>query len=148
MEERDRSGDPVLITEAAPSHDDELAARKRRYVLTMGMRFPCLVLAGVFYQTWWLALALLVLSIPLPWIAVLVANDRPPRKSEEVNRYRPEHRSLEARPHQVIDVAEPGGAEPGGAEPGGAEPGGAEPGGAEPGEGSQPRPGDGTTSGE
>ncbi|MCP2254674.1 Protein of unknown function (DUF3099) [Prauserella aidingensis] len=105
MEERDRSDDPVLITEAAPSHDDELAARKRKYVLTMGMRFPCLVLAGVFYQTWWLALALLVLSIPLPWIAVLVANDRPPRKTEEVNRYQREHRRLEATPHQVIDVA-------------------------------------------
>lgn len=107
MEERDRSGDPVLITEAAPSYDDELAARKRKYILTMGMRFPCLVLAGVFYQTWWLALALLVLSIPLPWIAVLMANDRPPRKSEEVNRYQREHRTLEETPHQVIDVAGP-----------------------------------------
>ncbi|MCR3718434.1 Protein of unknown function (DUF3099) [Prauserella flava] len=124
MEERDRPGDPVLITEAAPSYDDELAARKRKYVLTMGMRFPCLVLAGVFYQTWWLALALLVLSIPLPWIAVLIANDRPPRKSEEVNRYHRQHRALEATPHQVIDVAGAAGAAgPGTAAPGAAGPG-------------------------
>ncbi|KMS83000.1 transmembrane protein [Streptomyces regensis] len=113
VEERDRSGDPVLITEAAPSYDDELAARKRKYMFTMGMRFPCLILAGIFYQTWWLALALLVLSIPLPWVAVLIANDRPPRKSEEANRYQREHRKIEAapepaiEPHQVIDVDAP-----------------------------------------
>jgi hypothetical protein len=34
-----------------------------------------------------ISLAILVASIPLPWIAVLVANDRPPRRSEEPRRY-------------------------------------------------------------
>jgi hypothetical protein len=97
---------PVLITEAAPSYDDEHAARKRKYMIMMGLRFPCLILAGVFYHTWWLALLFVVLSIPLPWIAVLVANDRPPRKSEEVNRYRGEGEGLPAienGTHPVID---------------------------------------------
>ncbi|OLT43042.1 hypothetical protein BJF85_02760 [Saccharomonospora sp. CUA-673] len=110
----DRSGDPVLITEAAPSYDDELADRKRKYFITMSFRFPCLILAGVFYQTWWLAVAILLLSVPLPWIAVLIANDRPPRKAEEVNKYRRQHRAIEATPepaldptHQVIDVSAP-----------------------------------------
>jgi hypothetical protein len=28
-----------------------------------------------------------VASIPLPWIAVLIANDRPPRRAEEPRRY-------------------------------------------------------------
>jgi hypothetical protein len=69
----------------------------------MGMRVPCMVLAAVFYQTPWLAVSLLVLSIPLPWMAVLIANDRLPRKSEKVNRYQPDRRSLEARPHPVIE---------------------------------------------
>jgi DUF3099 family protein len=94
---------PVLITEAAPSYDDEQAARKRKYMIMMGLRFPCLILAGIFYHTWWLALLFVVLSIPLPWIAVLIANDRPPRKSEHVNRYQHEARAIEARGHQVID---------------------------------------------
>jgi Protein of unknown function (DUF3099) len=52
----------------------------------MSARIPCLALAGVFYQTWWLALAFVVLSVPLPWMAVLIANDRAPRKAEHVNR--------------------------------------------------------------
>lgn len=95
--------DPVLITGAAPSADDELAARKRRYIITMGLRFPCLILAGVFYHTWWLALLLVVASVPLPWIAVLAANDRPPRKAEKVNRYQREAEQLERREHRVIE---------------------------------------------
>lgn len=94
---------PVLITEAAPSYADEHAARKRKYMIMMGLRFPCLVLAGIFYHTWWLALLFVVLSIPLPWIAVLIANDRPPRRSEEVNTYQREARSIEGRSHPVID---------------------------------------------
>ena len=95
--------DPVLITEAAPSFEEEHAARKRKYMLTMGLRFPCLILAGIFYHTWWLALLFVVLSIPLPWIAVLRANDRPPRKAEPVNRYRREGRAIEPTEHRVID---------------------------------------------
>jgi hypothetical protein len=77
----------------------------------MGMRLPCMVLAAVFYQTPWLAVGLLVLSIPLPWMAVLIANDRLPPKREEINRYRPDRPSLEARAHPVIDSPQgaPGG---------------------------------------
>ncbi|PRX51246.1 Protein of unknown function (DUF3099) [Prauserella shujinwangii] len=103
VSQHDKHVTPVLITEAAPSYDDQQAARKRKYVLMMGMRFPCLVLAGVFYHTWWLALAFLVLSVPLPWIAVLIANDRPPRKREEVNRYQRQPTAIESREHRVID---------------------------------------------
>lgn len=97
--------DPVLITDAARSYEEDLAARKKRYALMMGMRIPCMVLAAVFYQTPWVAVTLLVLSIPLPWMAVLIANDRRPIKREEVNRYEAsDRRSLEARPHPVIDA--------------------------------------------
>jgi Protein of unknown function (DUF3099) len=103
------SPDPVLITDAQRSYEDELRTRKRRYALMMGMRLPCMILAAVFYQTPWLAVALLVLSVPLPWMAVLIANDRLPPKREEVNRYRPDRRSLEARAHPVIDARPPEG---------------------------------------
>jgi hypothetical protein len=99
-----RSGvEPVLITDAARSYEEELATRKRRYKIMMGMRIPFMVLAAVFYQIPWLAVTLLVLSIPLPWIAVLIANDRLPIKAEAVNRYEAERRQIEAREHPVIE---------------------------------------------
>jgi Protein of unknown function (DUF3099) len=97
------SPDPVLITDAQRSYEEELAVRKRRYALMMGMRIPCMVLAAVFYETPWLAVSLLILSIPLPWMAVLIANDRLPRKTEKVNRYQADRRSLESRAHPVIE---------------------------------------------
>ncbi|WP_460443188.1 DUF3099 domain-containing protein [Amycolatopsis stemonae] len=84
---RDRS--PVLITTAAPSADDQLARRRRKYVLMMACRIPCLVLAGLTAHIWWLALAFLAISVPLPWAAVLIANDVPPRRSDHANGYRP-----------------------------------------------------------
>jgi len=89
-----RGDQPVLITSAAPSHQEQLAARRRRYAVIMSLRIPCIVLAVVFAKIWWLALALLVLSIPLPWMAVLIANDRPPRKAETPRRVRPSRRAL------------------------------------------------------
>jgi hypothetical protein len=95
--------DPVLITGAAPSHDDDLANRKRKYTIMMACRIPCLILAGVTYHIWWLALGFVLISVPLPWVAVLIANDRPPRKAEQVNRFRREAKAIESREHRVID---------------------------------------------
>ena len=99
----ERNQEPVLITEAAPSYDEQYAARKRKYAIMMGMRIPFLVLAAVFYQTWWLALLLVVISVPLPWVAVLIANDRPPLKAEKPHWYSRSAKQIEARPHHVID---------------------------------------------
>lgn len=95
--------DPVLITDAPMSYEDQLAARKQRYKIMMAMRIPLMVLAAVFYGTPWLAVSLLVISIPLPWMAVLIANDRLPNKVVDPNRYRPGRKSLEARAHPVIE---------------------------------------------
>jgi len=98
-EPHERDDTPVLITEAAPSFDEQHSARKRKYMTMMALRVPCIVLALVFHQTWWLALGFLVLSVPLPWVAVLIANDRPPRKAERVSRYR--YRQGELSPQAV-----------------------------------------------
>ena len=103
MKGAERDDTPVLITEAEPSYEEQFAARKRKYMIMMGMRVPCLLLAGLFHNTWWLALGFVVLSIPLPWIAVLIANDRPPRKAEQVNRFRPDRTAIEPTGRQVID---------------------------------------------
>ncbi|WP_083661314.1 DUF3099 domain-containing protein [Actinophytocola xanthii] len=99
----ERDDTPVLITEAARSYEEEFAARKRKYVTMMLLRFPCLVLAAMFHDTWWLALGFVLLSIPLPWAAVLIANDRPPRKAEQVNRYQRTPNAIEGPGHSVIE---------------------------------------------
>ncbi|MGB9280817.1 MAG: DUF3099 domain-containing protein [Pseudonocardiaceae bacterium] len=99
-----------MITAAEPSYAEQFALRRRKYAILMSARIPCLILAGIFYQTWWIALAFVVLSVPLPWMAVLIANDRAPRKTEQVNRLGhsleerdPRGRELESGEHPVVD---------------------------------------------
>ncbi len=98
-----RASDPVLITDAELSYEEALAARKHRYKIMMGMRIPLMVLAAIFYQVPWLAVSLLILSIPLPWIAVLIANDRLPRKVESDSRFRPDRTAIEPKQHPIIE---------------------------------------------
>ncbi|SMO99422.1 Protein of unknown function [Geodermatophilus aquaeductus] len=91
---RPRRSEPVLITQAEPSLAEQHAARKKRYVITMGVRAVSLVLAAAFYQILWLAIIFAVLGTVLPWIAVVMANDRPPKKKLDAHRYvapRPDH---------------------------------------------------------
>ncbi len=56
-----------------------------------------MIAAAACYQIPWLAVTLLVISIPLPWCAVLIANDRLPKKAEKPERYRPERPALEQK---------------------------------------------------
>ena len=101
---RPRGPEPVLITEAAPSLAAQHAARKKRYALTMGIRIVFIVLAAAFYQIVWLMVICAFLGTVLPWIAVIMANDGPPKKRLHVHHYdaRPD-RVLEARPTRVIE---------------------------------------------
>ena len=73
---------PVLITDARPSYDDQLSKRRRRYIVMMLMRIPFLVGAAACYQIPWLAITLILISVPLPWAAVLLANDGPARNAK------------------------------------------------------------------
>ena len=101
---RQRRPEPVLITEAKQSMAEQHAFRKKRYAITMGIRVVFIVLAAAFYQIVWLMLIFAVLGTVLPWIAVVMANDGPPKERLRVNRYdaRPD-RVLESRPTRVID---------------------------------------------
>jgi len=99
---------PVLITEAAPSLDQQHRDRVKRYMILMGFRIPCLVLAAGAYGLWsnaLISLAIIGVSIPLPWIAVLIANDRPPRSKDEPSRWdeRRAAKALESGQHRSID---------------------------------------------
>ncbi|MGH9060472.1 MAG: DUF3099 domain-containing protein, partial [Acidimicrobiales bacterium] len=77
------------------SRGDELKARKRRYTIMMLCRIPCLVLAGLTAHIWWLAVIFLAVSVPLPWLAVMLANEGPAPRSMTVSRFRPGQRRLE-----------------------------------------------------
>jgi hypothetical protein len=85
----DDDGRPVLITRAAPAFEVQHRERVRKYVILMACRIPALILAaGVrIWQNGLISLAIILVSVPLPWMAVLIANDRPPRRAEEPRRY-------------------------------------------------------------
>jgi hypothetical protein len=75
---------PVVITDAETSRDDQLRARQIRYASMMGLRVVCLITGAVLavqrVPLWWLWLPLCIAGmVLLPWMAVLVANDRPPK---------------------------------------------------------------------
>ena len=101
---RPRRPEPVLITEAQPSLAEQHHARKKRYAITMAIRAACVILAALTYHVVWLMLMFAILGTVLPWVAVVMANDGPPKKRVDPNRYPPRpDRQLEARPTHVID---------------------------------------------
>ncbi|MDT5257806.1 MAG: hypothetical protein QOD10_2886 [Mycobacterium sp.] len=121
----DDDGRPVLITTAAPSYEAEHRARVRKYLTLMAFRVPALILAALAYGAWHnglISLAIVAVSVPLPWMAVLIANDRPPRRSDEPRRFdeprqrtplfpRAEHPAIEPPRHQEPRPGSPPGAD-------------------------------------
>jgi len=75
---------PVLITDAARSQSDQLRSREIRYVTMMGLRITCLIVGAILIGAQppllplWLILCAAGMVL-LPWAAVLIANDRPPK---------------------------------------------------------------------
>ncbi|MGY0230685.1 DUF3099 domain-containing protein [Longispora urticae] len=88
-----RPGKAVSITDAEPSQAAQLRGRQIRYAAMMGVRVVCLIAATVLVAAhapllWlWLPLCLVGMII-LPWAAVLIANDRPPRRRPSAFRIR------------------------------------------------------------
>lgn len=81
---RNRSGKPVSITDAQPSRAAELHRREVRYVLMMTFRAVCLVVATILVYNHvpllglWIPFLLFAMLV-VPWLAVILANDRPPK---------------------------------------------------------------------
>ncbi|WP_139333308.1 MULTISPECIES: DUF3099 domain-containing protein [unclassified Mycobacterium] len=108
-------GRPVLITAAEPSYEEQHRARVRKYLTLMAFRVPALIFAALAYGAWHnglISLLIVAASVPLPWMAVLIANDRPPRRANEPRRFDNERRrtplfptaerpALEARRHPL-----------------------------------------------
>jgi Protein of unknown function (DUF3099) len=75
---------PALITDAERSQDEQLRSREIRYVVMMGFRALCLLAAAILVGTgapllWlWIPICLFGMVV-VPWLAVILANDRPPK---------------------------------------------------------------------
>jgi Protein of unknown function (DUF3099) len=74
-----RADEPVLITTAPRSPQQERRERERRYLLTMAARVVCFVLAIVLFGLGlrWEAGFAVAGSLILPWVAVIAANSGP-----------------------------------------------------------------------
>ena len=74
--ERSREPEAVRITSASASRKDDIAARQKRYLFSMGIRTVCFIgaiiasLAGIH----WLWPILIVAALVLPYVAVVMAN--------------------------------------------------------------------------
>ncbi|HEY3633002.1 MAG TPA: DUF3099 domain-containing protein [Jatrophihabitantaceae bacterium] len=96
-----REDHPTLITDAPESLDDEFDRRRKRYAIMMSLRALCVIGAALLYRvSWILAVVLIVGGAVLPWCAVILANDRAPKKSRRRKGYRhdgPAGKTLESR---------------------------------------------------
>jgi len=80
----------VLITEAPVNVDDEFDRRRKRYLIMMTIRALCIIgAASTFHFSGWLAAAFVAAAAVLPWSAVLIANDRPPKQEAQFRRFLP-----------------------------------------------------------
>lgn len=69
--------DPIRITTATRSHSDDIAARQRRYLISMAVRTVCFIGAVVAFLTLgngWVMWVLVSASFVLPYVAVVMAN--------------------------------------------------------------------------
>jgi hypothetical protein len=78
----------VVITDASRSQGEQLRSREIRYVTMMGLRVACLIAGAILISVRppllpvWLVLCAAGMVL-LPWMAVLIANDRPARTKAE-----------------------------------------------------------------
>jgi Flp pilus assembly protein TadB len=79
---------PILITEAPVNADEEFEHRRKRYLLMMTLRAVCIIgAASTFSISGWIAAAFVAAALVLPWTAVLIANDRPPKQELRFRRF-------------------------------------------------------------
>jgi Flp pilus assembly protein TadB len=96
---RSQSPEPVVITTAHESPDEEYDRRRKKYAIMMTLRALCVIGAASTYRvSLWLAMAFVVGGVVLPWCAVIIANDRPAKKRVAAGHYRPDLRAERALP--------------------------------------------------
>lgn len=99
-----------VITNAEDSYEEQHRRRVRRYLFIMAFRIPALVISAIVYSTtgsWQIAVAIIAVSIPIPWVAVLQANDRPKRRRGEPGRFtarKNDRLALQGHPIKTVTV--------------------------------------------
>jgi L-asparagine transporter-like permease len=84
-----------VITTAEPSQEDQLRTREVRYLAMMSIRVVCLLAGAILVTTrppllWlWLTLCAAGMTV-IPWVAVVLANDRLPKQRHRWRRHRPD----------------------------------------------------------
>ena len=81
-----------VVTQARPSLSDDISFRQRRYLLMMGIRAVCFVIAVVMFvnHLGWLVVIPAVGAIVIPYFAVVFANGgREPSNTRGFMEYRP-----------------------------------------------------------
>ncbi|MCG5214958.1 DUF3099 domain-containing protein [Streptosporangium sp. KLBMP 9127] len=64
------------VTDARPSLSEDIGRREKRYLIQMGIRTLCLVLAVVLPAPWPIRGLFIAGAIFLPYVAVIGANER------------------------------------------------------------------------
>lgn len=99
---RDRS-ESLRITSARRPRSEDIRGRERRYLISMGIRTLCFILAVVFMGHW-VMWVFLVGAVFLPYIAVVVANSGAgPDPGASEFAYRPEQPALDARASRPVE---------------------------------------------
>lgn len=106
----------ALITDATRSPELNRRSREKQYLFLQGIRVPLIVLclvAAFAWHNWWLACAIFAVSVPLPWISVMIANGQGEvREKRERNVYKPAaaraQAQLDADRRAALGQPEPG----------------------------------------
>ncbi len=100
-----RREDPVVVTSAYQSRGDELDARKKRYVYAMSGRVVLFTVSVLFFRSHlWVLVPAMVLSMVLPYVAVVLANGGR-KRPEMAERYIHRHDAVPALPpSRTIDA--------------------------------------------
>ena len=92
MSHSDRQSSVHVVTQARRSLSDDIAYRQRRYLLMMGIRTACFVIAVVLFLNHfgWLTAIPAIGAIFIPYFAVVFANGgREPDNTRGFMEYRP-----------------------------------------------------------
>ena len=74
---RSREPEPVRITSASRPHSQDIKGRQKRYLISMGIRTLCFVLAVLtrtLFGGHWMMWVFLTGAVFLPYVAVVLAN--------------------------------------------------------------------------
>jgi hypothetical protein len=92
MVHKTRQSDVTLVTDAQRPMSEDIAFRERRYLLMMGIRVACFIVAVILFVAHepWLAAIPAIGAIVIPYFAVVFANGgREPSKSSGFRIYQP-----------------------------------------------------------